>query len=62
MADDDSMRPDLQVFGVQFSNFLLRKLSREFQLSEMSIFHEIQMATLRYCRCVMLQSDGWARW
>jgi len=60
MADVDSMGPDLQLFGARFSNFLLGKLSRQFKLRRMSIFHEIQMAI--FCYCVMLQSHGWARW
>jgi len=34
----------LQLVGAQFSNFLLGKLSREFKLRRMSIFHKIQMA------------------
>jgi len=44
MVDCDSMGPDLQLTGIRFSNFLLGKLSREFKLRGMSIFHEIQMA------------------
>jgi len=54
MAAGDSMGPYLQLVGVRFSNFLLRKPSREFKLRAMSIFDEIQMATFRYC--VRLQS------
>ena len=34
----------LQLVGDRFLNFLLGKLSREFKLHRMSIFHEIQMA------------------
>jgi len=60
MIDVDSMGPDLQLVGARFSNFLLGKLSREFRLCRMSIFHEIQMAIFRYC--VMLQSHGFACW
>jgi len=52
----DSMRLGLQLVGARFSKFLLGKLSREFKLRGMSIFHEIQMAIFRYC--VTLQSDG----
>jgi len=44
MVDVDSMGPDLQHFGARFSNFLLGKLSQEFKLHQMSIFHKIQMA------------------
>jgi len=43
MADGDSMGPGQQLVGAQFFNFL-GKLSREFKLRLMSIFHEIQMA------------------
>jgi len=43
------MGPDLQPIGARFSNFLLGKLSQEFRLRRMSIFHEIQMAIFRYC-------------
>jgi len=46
--------------GARFSNFLLGKLSRQFKLRGMSIFHEIQMAIFRYC--VTLQSHGSACW
>ena len=41
----DSMGPVLQLLGAQFSNFLLGKVSLEFKLHGMSIFHDIQMAT-----------------
>jgi len=58
MVVSDRMRPGLQLVGAQFSNFLLGKLSQEFKLHGMLIFHEIQMAVFRYC--VRLQSDGWA--
>ena len=44
MVGDDSMGHGLQLVGVRFSNFLLGKLSREFKLRGMSIFHEIQIA------------------
>jgi len=44
MVVGDSMGPALQLAGARFSNFLLEKLSREFKLRGMSIFHEIQMA------------------
>jgi len=60
MVGSDSMGPALQPVGARFSNFLPGKLSREFKLRGMSIFHEIQMATSQYC--VRLQSDGWVRW
>ena len=45
MVDVDSMEPDLQPVGARFSNFLLGKVSLEFKLHGMSIFHGIQMAT-----------------
>jgi len=44
-VDIDSMGPILQLLGGQFSNFLLGKVSLEFKLHGMSIFHDIQMAT-----------------
>jgi len=47
-VDHDTMEPSLQLVGVRFSNFLLRKLSREFKLREMSISHEIQMVIFPY--------------
>jgi len=56
MIGDDSMGPGLQLIGTRFSNFLLGKLSGEFKLRRMSIFHDIQMAIFRYC--VMLESHG----
>jgi len=43
VVDGDSMGPGLQLFGARFLNSLLRKLSQEFKLRPMSIFHEIQM-------------------
>ena len=47
MVGGHSMGPGLQLVGGQFSNFLLGKVSLEFRLHGMSIFHDIQMAT--YC-------------
>jgi len=44
MVVSDSMGPDLQLIRARFSNFLLGKLSREFTLCGVSIFHKIQMA------------------
>jgi len=44
MLDSDSMGPGLQLVGARFSNVLSGKLSQEFKLHRMSIFHEIQMA------------------
>jgi len=44
MIGSDSMRPGLQLVWAWFSNFLLGKLSWQFRLRWMSIFHEIQMA------------------
>ena len=45
MVDVDSMGPDLQLVGARFSNFLLVKVSLQFKLHGMSIFHDIQIAT-----------------
>jgi len=42
MVDSDTMAPGLQLVGARFSNFLPRKLSREFKFRRISIFHEIQ--------------------
>jgi len=56
-VDIDSMGPGIQLIGRQFSNFLLGKVSLEFKLHGMSIFHDIQMATYFgtgwciYCVC-----------
>ena len=36
MVGGDSMGPDLQLVGVRFSNFLLRKLSQEFKKVDIS--------------------------
>jgi len=47
----------LQFVRATFSNSLLGKLSREFKLRGMSIFHEIQMAIFRYC--VRIHSHDW---
>jgi len=47
MVGGDRMGQGLQLVRVQFLNFLLGKLSREFKHLRMSIFHEIQMATFR---------------
>jgi len=47
MFDSDSVGPGLQQVGARFSNFLLGKLSREFKLRAMLIFHEIQMVIFR---------------
>jgi len=43
-VDRDNTGPGLQHFGARFSNFFLRKLSREFKLRGMSALHEFQMA------------------
>ena len=59
-VDIDSMGPGLQLVGARFSNFLPRKLSLQFQLCPVSIFHEIQTAIFPYC--VTLQSHGWIPW
>jgi len=42
MAGRDSMGPGLQLVGAWFLNFLLGKLSWEFKLCSVLIFHEIQ--------------------
>jgi len=47
MIDSDTMAHGLQLVGARFSNFLPGKLSREFKLRRMSIFHDIQMAIFR---------------
>jgi len=47
MVAGDSMGPGLQLVGARFSNFLVGKLSRQFKLRGMSIFHEIQTAIFR---------------
>ena len=47
MVDDDSMGPGLHLVGARFLYFLLGKLSREFKLRGMSLFHEIQVAIFR---------------
>ena len=60
MVGSDIMGPDLQLVGAQFLNFLLVKLSCEFKLRGMSIFHDIQIAIFRYC--VTLQLHRWACW
>jgi len=60
MVDVDTMGHGLQLVGARFSNFLLKRLSREFTLRGMSIFHEIQMAIFRYC--VTLLSHCQATW
>ena len=38
------MGPSLQLVGARFLNFLLRKLSRDFKLSGMSILQDFQRA------------------
>jgi len=43
MIDYDSMGPNLQPVEARFSHFLLRKLSQEFKLHEISILHEFQV-------------------
>jgi len=45
MDDVDSMGPGLQPVVARLSNFLLGKVSLQFKLHGMSIFHDIQMAT-----------------
>ena len=47
MIGDDSTGPGLQLVGARFLNFLPGKLSREFKLHHMSIFHHIPMAVFR---------------
>jgi len=47
MVGGHSMGPGLQLVGARFLNFLPGKLSREFNLCPMSIFHDIPMAVFR---------------
>jgi len=47
MVDGHSTGPGLQLVGTRFLNFLPEKLSREFKLCPMSIFHGIPMAVFR---------------
>jgi len=56
MVDSDRMEPAQQLIGVRFLNFLIGKLSQEFKLHGLSMFHEIQMAIFLYC--VALQSGN----
>jgi len=44
MVGVDSTGPGLQLVGAGFLNFLPGKLSREFKLRHMSIFHHIPVA------------------
>jgi len=44
MIASDIMGPGLQLVGARLSNFSPGKLSRQFKLRGMLIFHEIQMA------------------
>jgi len=56
MVDIDSMGPGLQLVGGRFSNFLPRKVSLEFKLHGMSIFHDIEMgdATVTWLRTLVV--------
>jgi len=45
-VDIDSTGPDLRLLGGQFSNFFLGKVSTEFKLHGMSIFHEVKVTGL----------------
>jgi len=47
MVGSGSTGPGLQLVGAGFLNFLPGKLSREFKLCPMSIFHDIPMAVFR---------------
>jgi len=47
MVGGDSTGPGLQLIGARFLNFLPGKLSQEFKLCPMSIFHDIPMAVFR---------------
>jgi len=47
MVGGDSTGPGLQLVGARFLNFLPGKLSREFKLRHMSIFHDMPMAVFR---------------
>jgi len=56
----DTMIHGLQLVGVRFSNFLPRKLSREFKLRRMLIFHDIQIATYFGTACIYSHMVGYA--
>jgi len=60
VVGNDCMGPSLQLVRARFSNFILRKLSHELKLHEVSILHELQMAIFPYCLTV--ESHGWACW
>ena len=62
MVAGDSMGRGLQLVGVRFLNFLLGKLSWEFKLRRMSIFHEIQMAIFRWGYSQMVGHAGYYRY
>ena len=47
MVGGDSTGPGLQLVEARLLNFLPGKLSREFKLCPMSIFHDIPMAVFR---------------
>jgi len=47
MLGGDSTGTGLQLVGARFLNFLPGKLSREFKLCPMSIFHDIPMTVFR---------------
>ena len=48
MVNYDNMGPNLQLVGSRFStNFLLRKLSRDFKLHGMWILHEFKWPYFR---------------
>jgi len=47
MVGSDSTGPALHLVGARFFNFLSGKLSREFKLCPMCIFHDILMAVFR---------------
>jgi len=56
MVDYDSMGPILQLAGDRYLNFLLSKLSRNFQLRGMSISQDFQRAIFPYF--LRLKSHG----
>jgi len=60
MVDIDSMGPLLQLVEGRFSNFLLGKVSLEFKLHGMSIFHDIQWPHISVLGDATV--TWWVRW
>ena len=59
-GDSDSIGPSLQLVGGQFLNFLLSKLSHDFEVCGVSILQDFQRAIFPYC--LTLESHGLACW